>query len=121
MKFLVDQCCEKSVTITLREAEYDVVSVDESMPGCPDAEILERAYKDGRIVITEDKDFGEMLFRLHRRSMGIMLLRFRADERHLRNSRLLDVLKNKETLLAGNFIVITRDKTRIRPILEILP
>lgn len=121
MKFLVDQCCEKSVVMVLREAGHDVLSVDESMSGCADSVILALANKESRILITEDKDFGEMLFRLHMRSIGVVLLRFHSSERPFRNARLLETVVSHGTALSGNFYVISRDKTRIRPIFEVLP
>lgn len=53
MKFLVDQCCQKSVTFTLRMAGHDVVSVDEEMPGSSDSTVLDRSIKEERITIMQ--------------------------------------------------------------------
>src|SRR6266550_4640237 len=51
-----------SVTL-LRQKGHDVLWIRESAPGCPDAEVLSRAAAEGRLLITFDKDFGELVFR----------------------------------------------------------
>lgn len=63
MKFLVDECTGTSVVTCLRDEGYDVVAVVEVIPEADDEKILERAVSEGRIVVTNDKDFGEMVFR----------------------------------------------------------
>ncbi len=63
MKFLVDECTGTSVVACLRGEGHDAVAVVEVMPEADDEEILDRAVAEGRIVVTNDKDFGEMVFR----------------------------------------------------------
>jgi len=64
MKFLADECCDTAMILHLREEGHDVVSIQEEAPGIPDSEILLGAYNQKRILITEDKDFGELVYRL---------------------------------------------------------
>jgi len=63
MKFLVDERTGTSVVACLRDKEHDAVAVVEVMPEANDEEILDRAVSEGRIVVTNNKDFGEMVFR----------------------------------------------------------
>jgi predicted nuclease of predicted toxin-antitoxin system len=70
MKFLVDECCEAEIVSLLRSEGHEVLYVPEFKPGAADSEILPMAFKEKRILLTEDKDFGELVYRL-RRPMGL--------------------------------------------------
>jgi hypothetical protein len=59
MRFLVDECVGPSVVRWLRENNHDATSAYEDCRGWEDESILEKAYSEGRIVVTMDKDFGE--------------------------------------------------------------
>ena len=80
MKFLVDECAGASVVDCLRDAGHDVVAVAEVMPQADDEQILEHAVLETRILVTNDKDFGEMIYRSGRAHRGVLLLRLQ-DER----------------------------------------
>jgi predicted nuclease of predicted toxin-antitoxin system len=80
MKFLVDESTGQSVATYLDRAGYDVVSVADIMPSARDEDILHRAVLEDRIVVTNDKDFGELIYRGGGAHRGIILLRLR-DER----------------------------------------
>ena len=64
MKFLADECCETSVVDALRTDGHDVLYAMESMRGATDEDLLTRAFAEERILLTEDKDFGELVYRL---------------------------------------------------------
>lgn len=63
MRFLVDECAGTSVADWLKGREYDVFSVFEEWRGATDDEIIEKCFAEKYILITSDKDFGEMVFR----------------------------------------------------------
>lgn len=63
MKLLVDECFDIKLVKSLRDAGYDVAYIIELAPSITDREVLEIAYQQERILITEDKDFGELVFR----------------------------------------------------------
>lgn len=90
--------------------------VVESMQGASDSDVLRRAQEEGRILLTEDKDFGELVYRLHRRVPGIILLRFDSKQRALKRSRLLALLRRESERLQQAFAVLDADKARIRPL-----
>jgi predicted nuclease of predicted toxin-antitoxin system len=54
--------CDFSVVVDLRLAGYDVVSITERMPGADDETVIEFARSERRLLITEDKDFGQLVF-----------------------------------------------------------
>lgn len=62
MKFLVDECCDAELVLKLRSEGHNVLYVMELKPSATDKEILQKAYSENRILLTEDKDFGELVF-----------------------------------------------------------
>jgi len=83
MKFLVDECVGSSVAQWLKQNDYDVAYVGEDLAGITDAEVLKKALEEPRVLITSDKDFGELIFRKKESHFGLILLRL-VDE-HLQN------------------------------------
>jgi len=71
MKFLVDECCDIRLVSSLREDGHDVLYVLERKPGVSDNEVLIQAYNEERILVTEDKDFGDLVYRLKKPSRRI--------------------------------------------------
>ena len=79
MQFIVDESTGAAVVAYLRGAGHDVVAVAEIMRQAADDSILELALSQGRILITNDKDFGELVFRSGQSHHGVLLLRLRDD------------------------------------------
>lgn len=75
-----------------------------------------RADADGRILLTEDKAFGELVYRLKQPTQGIILLRFDVTEHALKISRLLSLLEKQPDQLPGSFVVLDKEKIRFRQI-----
>jgi len=80
MRFLVDECTGPSVAQWLMKLHHDVFSVYDKARGLDDESIIERAYHGNYILITNDKDFGELVFRMKNPHKGVILLRLQ-DER----------------------------------------
>lgn len=116
MKFLADECCDAALVAALRADGHDVLFAVEVLRGATDAQILQRATEDGRVLITEDKDFGELVYRLKLSAPGIVLLRFGVPERALKISRLRSLLTEKADELSGAFVVLDKEKIRTRPL-----
>lgn len=74
MRFLADENVSRLVIERLRHDGHDVMSIAETRPGTPDDDILNAADADARILITEDRDFGEMVIRRRLRLHGVILL-----------------------------------------------
>jgi predicted nuclease of predicted toxin-antitoxin system len=89
------------------------------MRGAADPEILARAQAESRIVVTQDKDFGELAFRrgLPARC-GVILFRLVGSNPDADNRRMVEVVESR-TDWAGQFAVATDDRIRIRPLLSI--
>src|SRR5690348_4387868 len=81
MRFLADESCDFSVVRALRSAEHDVVAIAEVSPRADDDDVRERAVRDERILVTEDKDFGQLVYASMRRTGGVIFIRFPARAR----------------------------------------
>jgi len=75
MKFLADESVDRQVVDQLRLDGHEVWYVSEMEAGIPDDRVLSRANQEMAILITADKDFGELVFRQKRISMGVILTR----------------------------------------------
>ena len=75
MTFVADEGVDGAVVAELRSEGYDVLYVADMSPGISDDEVLNRANGKQALLVTEDKDFGELVFRLGRIHKGVVLLR----------------------------------------------
>jgi len=113
MRFIVDECTGPTVARWLREHEHDVYSIFEESRGLGDLLILEKAVTDNRILITNDKDFGEMIFRDGRTHGGVVLLRLE-DERSANKVAVVEqLLAEYANQLVDHFIVASEKTVRI--------
>ncbi|MGD2158752.1 MAG: DUF5615 family PIN-like protein [Anaerolineales bacterium] len=113
MRFLVDECAGPIVARWLREQGDDVFSVYEQARGMTEDAIVEKANIEERILITNDKDFGEKIYRERKSHKGVILLRL-DDERASNEIEITErLLKNYSEKLRGNFIVAAEQKVRI--------
>ena len=117
MKFLADECCDIGLVASLRKDGHDVLYVTERKTGVIDDKILSDAYREGRILITEDKDFGELVYRFRKPSHGIVLLRIDVSERHIKWTRLKKLIDDYGARLQGHLTVVDTQKFRFRPLL----
>ncbi len=112
MRFLVDECTGPAVARWLRQWRHDVFSVYEQSRGADDDSILQRAYAENRILITNDKDFGELIYRGKKLHRGVILLRLedeRADNKIAVLQRLFGLYADR---LTDNFVVVTESTVR---------
>jgi predicted nuclease of predicted toxin-antitoxin system len=98
----------------LREAGYTVLSITESNPGVEDIDILDLAAKNGSLVLTFDKDFGELVFQGNRMVAGVILLRFKPESVSHITERILKTLMTVENIKEHCFTVVEENKIRIR-------
>lgn len=116
MRLLVNENVSSTVIRELRERGYDVLSVKESMRGERDEVILARAERERRIVVTHDKDFGELAIRWRLpASCGVILFRLANSDSVADNERILETLECR-TDWAGQFSVVTDSRIRMRPL-----
>lgn len=118
MNFLLDESVDRAIADRLRSEGHDIVAIAELSPSITDEVVLRRALELRAILITADKDFGELVFRLGRMHAGIILLRLPGLPDAAKALRLSDVLRDREPELDGAFTVITARLARVRRIAE---
>ena len=91
MRFLANECCDLAAVRALRAGGHDVLAVAEFMQQSIDSELLTLALSEQRILLTEDKDFGSLVFAGGEQPPGVVLLRLDAIPAILRKSLLLSV------------------------------
>ena len=114
LRFLVDVSVGVGVTSYLREEGHDVVSVREIDPRAPDANILSTAVSENRIVVTMDKDFGELVYKSGRPHRGVLLLRMEEQDRKTKVRTVSRILEGHVDKLENHFCVYQNGRLRIR-------
>ena len=116
MKFLADESIEKPVVDWLRGQDFDVRYITEITPSINDEEVIRLANNEGRILITNDKDFGELVFHQSKIILGVLLIRA-TNERSSNKVRLVrEVLEKARNKLAGYFVVVNEAGIRMKKI-----
>jgi predicted nuclease of predicted toxin-antitoxin system len=112
MKFLVDECTGPAVAHWLEQQGHDVFSVYDQARGIDDDKVIEIAQIEERILITNDRGFGEKVFRERRPHHGVVFLRL-DNERAVNKIRVLgQLLAQHSDAIANGFVVVT--ETRVR-------
>ncbi len=114
MQFIVDESAGVAVVEYLRSIGQDVLAVGETMRQADDTDILARAVDEGRILITNDKDFGELVFRSGRAHPGVLLLRLRNEASANRVRVVRSVIQRYADRLPNHFVVATESTVRVR-------
>jgi len=113
LRFLADESCDFAVVRALRAADYDVLAVCEFMHRSADAQLIELASQERRILITEDRDFGWLVFVSRTESAGVILLRFPGNARKTLAEVVLRMVREQRDNLAGSFVVVQPGHVRI--------
>ncbi len=113
MHLLADESCDFSVVRKLRAAGHDVVAVAEVALGATDDEVIDLARRETRVLITEDKDFGQLVFASAKSSSGVILIRFPSTARPLLPEAVLELVNAEQERLFGSFVVIQPSRIRI--------
>lgn len=114
MMFLADEGVDRSIVNGLRLSGFDVFYTIDEIRALEDEVILQIAANEKRILITKDKDFGELVFRLNKGHAGVVLLRLEGFTTQERADMVCPlILKYKDQLL-NSFTVIQRGVIRIR-------
>ena len=115
MNFLADESVDRQIVDALREDDHAVLYVTEMDPGISDDEVLDKVEKGSAILITADKDFGELVFRQQRITMGVVLVRMagllpskKAEIASTMIKKHLDAIQNAFSVISPNTIRIRR-------------
>jgi len=117
MKLLANENYPIASVKYLREKGYDITSIAELSPGDSDPEVLSRAVEENRIIITFDRDYGELIYRLKLPTPpGVIYLRFIPKNPLEPAEYLQTLIESKDIRLEGKFTVGERRQIRQRPL-----
>jgi len=118
-RFLANESFPLGSVRRLRSAGHDVAAVAVDSPGAGDRLVLARAVSEGRILLTFDRDYGELIY--YRRlppPPAVIYLRLQPDTPHEPGEMVLDIVNLGWPALEGRFTVIDRRGVRQRPLPE---
>lgn len=113
ISFFADESCDFAVVKALRAAGYDVKTAKEMCAGADDDIVAQLAIKEDRLLLTEDKDFGQLVYAGSHLSIGVLFLRFPGNARSLMAETVVKLIKERNTTLKSRFVVIQPGRIRI--------
>jgi len=111
-QIIADESVDFRIVLQLRQLGFNVYSIIEQQPSITDETVLDIACENDALLITEDKDFGELVFRLHLPHHGILLIRI--EERAQKISSVAQAIFNYYAEMLNKFSVINEKKLRIK-------
>ncbi len=116
MRFYADESVDYPIIEALRAWEHRVLAIVDDEPALPDSEVLIRANEAESILITIDKDFGELVYLRKLSAQGVILLRLEDLTSRQKAGILLAVIEDYGATLEQAFTVISQQSVRSRPL-----
>jgi predicted nuclease of predicted toxin-antitoxin system len=114
MNLLADENVDRQIVERLRRDGHVLVYVAEMAPGTSDNDVLAEANRQGAVLVTSDKDFGELVYRQGRIHAGVMLLRLAGLSPMAKAEIVSGVLRDRGAEIQDGFTVVSRRNVRIR-------
>ncbi|HAH21954.1 MAG TPA: hypothetical protein DCL49_13780 [Candidatus Omnitrophica bacterium] len=116
LKFLANVNIEKPVVDSLLKKGFDVKWVTDIDKKMPDTRVCEIANSENRIILTNDKDFGEIVFLQKKIVQGIVLLRIKGQDAMEKAGLIERLLDKYPSKIIRHFVVVTKEKFRFIPL-----
>jgi predicted nuclease of predicted toxin-antitoxin system len=114
MNVLADESIDRPIVDPLRQDGHDVTYIAELTPSISDEEVLRQANSLSAVVLTADKDFGELFFRQGRVHCGVVLMRLLGISVALKAEIVAETFRDRASEIPGAFTVISAGIVRIR-------
>lgn len=116
MKILVDENISRLLVERLRREGHQVQYILEIAKGSKDPTVLELANRQGALLLTDDKDFGELVIHQHLQASGVLLVRLATLSPSQEVEVVVQVIREYDDKLLQAFTVIMPQGVRIRPL-----
>jgi predicted nuclease of predicted toxin-antitoxin system len=113
MRLIADESCDFRLVRSLRSAGHDVIAVAETQAGIDDDDVIHRARSERRLLLTEDKDFGQLVFSAAKENSGVLLVRYPALARSGLADAVLSLLTERGDDLYSCFVVLEPGRVRL--------
>ncbi|MCU0596117.1 MAG: DUF5615 family PIN-like protein [Desulfobacterota bacterium] len=114
MKFVADESVDFQIVSRLREEGHEVAYIAETESGASDDSVLTLANLQQAVLLTSDKDFGDLVFRQHRISTGILLIRLAGWPQERKAAMVAEAIRKHGIVMPHAFTVLTPTSIRIR-------
>lgn len=114
MRFLADENVDGPIVERLRKEGHEVIYIVEAKRGLADHEVIRKANDSSAVLLTSDKDFGELVFRQARTHRGVLLVRLAGLSPRRKSELVAGSVQAHEDEIPGSFTVITAGAVRIR-------
>lgn len=114
MNFAADEGIDRQIVERLRQGGHTVWYVAELDPGTSDEDVLSLANREGAVLLTADKDFGEMVYRQHLVHPGVILLRLAGLSPAAKAQLAAEAINAHSSEFTHSFTVISHGTIRIR-------
>jgi predicted nuclease of predicted toxin-antitoxin system len=114
MNLVADESVDRQIVERLRQEGHRVRYVAEMAPGIPDDAVLDSANRESAVLLTADKDFGELVFRQQRVTSGVVLFRLAGLSPERKAALVASAIRQRGRQLEGAFTVITPGMVRLR-------
>ena len=111
---VADESVDSGIIGRLRQLGITIISISEISSGIKDSEVLKIAAENQCLMITEDKDFGELAYRLKLVHRGILLIRLSDIARKERIALVVETIEKHFEMLQNNFSVLSKSGLRIK-------
>lgn len=112
MRFLADENCDAVVVRALRAEGHDVKAVAEVALGATDEAVTALALQERRVLLTEDKDFGQLVFAAAAPTSGVVLIRYPASARSSLPQAIVALANTRQAQLQCSFAVVQPSRIR---------
>lgn len=114
MNLVVDENIDRRVVERLRYDGHRVDWIAEILPRASDDDVLQRATDINAVLVTEDKDFGELVYRRGLAHTGVLLVRLEGLNNAMKAEIVSRAVRDNESDLPGAFAVVSPDLVRLR-------
>ncbi|MDO8636013.1 MAG: DUF5615 family PIN-like protein [Dehalococcoidia bacterium] len=114
MNFVADECVDRQIVDRLRKEGHSVLYILEMTPGISDEEVIKQVKRNKAVLLTSDKDFGEIVFRQGQLSESVVLLRLGKLRAQRKAEIVSSAIAEHGHILPEFFVVITPEGIRIR-------
>jgi len=113
LNFLADESCDFRIVRVLRQAGHDVIAICEFAKRMEDSNVIDLSMRDDRVLITEDKDFGQLVYAHGHASRGVILIRYPAVLRKRLSRDVVKLVEQRKERLRESFVVMEPGCVRV--------
>ena len=113
LRFLADESCDFSIVKALRAEGYDVLALTEVTSRSVDSDVIAQASREKRILLTVDKDFGQLVFASQADSAGVILIRYLGNARKSLQEAVVKLTLEQGNEIQNTFVVMQPDYVRV--------